>query len=135
MNTTIAKTRPSVNWQPATRSVEFVTAVLAAEITPYMMGALDAEKGELACPELYYTKRGQMCEYCEGYESVAGVTLTTEQFLGKRAAALEATIDAVFATVPVDDRQLALDLFDYDAEADDLIEARADAEYWAQGAW
>lgn len=46
---------------------------------------------------------------------------------------LEDTIEAMFAPVVVDDRQLALDLFDYDAEADDLVEARADADFIRYG--
>lgn len=116
-----------------TRQPEFVVALLQADITPYMLGALDAEKGEMACPELYFVKRGQMCEYCEGYESVAGPTLTTRQFLGGRVAAtpadMEAAIDALFAPVAEEGT------IDYDAELEDLIEGREDEAFWSRGMW
>lgn len=83
---TIAPVTHSVNWnEPApatTRSFEFVAAILEADVSPYMLGVLDAEKGEMACPEMYYINQGSMCEYCEGFEAVAGPTLTTRQFLG-----------------------------------------------------
>ena len=74
-----------------TRRPDFVAAIAAPEVSellsPYMLGVLDAERGEIAVPENYYTQRGQMCEYCEGYEAVAGATLTTRQFLGNADAA------------------------------------------------
>lgn len=121
---------------PTTRQLDFVVALQAAEISPYVLGALDAERGEMACPELYYVRRGQMCEYCEGYASVAGPTLTTRHFLGDPAAAtpadLEATLDAIFAPV-VDDRQLGFDLIDHDAEADDYEDYLADVEFFRCG--
>lgn len=69
-----------------TRQPDFVAALTSPEISellsPYMLGVLDAERGEVACPEMYFTQRGQMCEYCEGYEAVAGATITTRHFLG-----------------------------------------------------
>lgn len=108
----------TVAQRTASRQLNFVVALLDAEISPYMLGALDAERGEMACPEMYFVKRGDMCEYCEGYEAVAGATLTTTQFLGARSGSLtDAEVAAIFAPVPVDDSQLALDLFDYDAAA------------------
>ena len=123
-----------------TRQLNFVVALAAAEVSPYMLGALDAERGEVACPEMYFLKRGDACEYCEGFEAVAGPTLTTEQFLGKASARvtygdMSATVDALFAPVVVDDSQLALDLFDYDAEADDYEADMLDRAYHASGAW
>lgn len=117
--------------QPTTgRQLNFVVALLAADVTPYMLGALDAERGELACPEMYFVKRGECCEYCEGYEAVAGATLTTRQFLGERSSDVtDAMIDAIFAPVVVDDSQLALDLLDYDAELEDYTDYLADVEF------
>lgn len=117
---------------------QFVLSILEADISPYMLGVLDAERGELCVPEAYFIRRGQMCEYAEGYEAVAGRTLTTDWFLGPRTtvspAEIEATLDAVFAPV-VDDSQLELDLFDYEAELADYQEDMLDREYHASGAW
>jgi len=63
---------PTVNTRPE----------IAELLSPYMLGVLDAERGDIACPEMYFTRRGEQCEYCEGYEAVAGATITTRQFLG-----------------------------------------------------
>jgi len=69
-----------------TRNPDFVVAITSPEISellsPYMLGVLDAERGDIAVPEMYFTQRGQQCEYCEGYEAVAGATITTRHFLG-----------------------------------------------------
>lgn len=48
----------------------------------YRLGALDAKLGDMACPELYFRNPTQKRDYCEGYRSVAGDTLTTRQILG-----------------------------------------------------
>lgn len=50
-------------------------------------------------------------------------------------ADVEATLDVIFAPVVVDDSQLALNLFDFDAEAADYEEDQLDREYHARGAW
>jgi hypothetical protein len=127
-----------------TRQPSFVVALLEAEVSPYMLGVLDAERGETACPEMYYTQRGQMCEYCEGYEAVAGRTITTGFFLtvppvavtvAPTASEIEATLAAIFAPVSVDDSQLALDLFDYEGEFEDLQEDMLDREFHGRGGW
>lgn len=97
----------------------FVAALLDADIAPYVLGALDAEKGEPCQPDVYFAFDGARAEYVEGWH-----TATSE---------LEATLDAVFAPVAVDDRQLALDLFDYDAEADDYEDYLADVDYFRHG--
>lgn len=80
MTTTIAPTARPVNASP-----DFVVAIQDAHaadfVTPFMLGCLDAQAGEIACPEMYYIKRGDMLAYCEGFESIAGRTLTTAQFL------------------------------------------------------
>lgn len=90
MNTvSLAATQTSVNWQtPA-----YINAAIDAGLSPRMVGALDAERGDEACPEMYFLSRGQQCEYCEGYEEVAGPTLTTGQFLGVPEPAIEDDYD------------------------------------------
>lgn len=52
-------------------------------------------------------------------------------------ADVDALIDEVFAKpgLGVEDSAGLFDVIDYDGELVDLIEGRADAEYWAQGAW
>jgi hypothetical protein len=42
-------------------------------------------------------------------------------------------LDAIFAPVVVDDSDIGFDLFDYEGEADDLEEARADEDFWRSG--
>ena len=53
------------------------------EVSPFMLGVLDAERNALCIPEIYYIRRGDMLEYAEGFESVAGPTLLSSQLLGK----------------------------------------------------
>lgn len=66
-----------------TRSYEFVVAALAVEdLTPYMFGALDAEKGEPCFPERYYIFDGAIAEYREGYTAVAAEMIDTATFFG-----------------------------------------------------
>ena len=93
---------------------EFVVTIIDQQtadfVTPFMLGVLAAERGELCVPEVYYTKRGQMREFADGFESVAGETLSTCQILGKR-------------------------FVDYAAELEDLQEAMADNAYHAGGGW
>lgn len=48
---------------------------------------------------------------------------------------LEDTIERLFDRVQVDDRQLALDLFDYDEAITELEDARMDEMFWARGEW
>lgn len=76
--TSLAVQTPSVNWQ-VTAEIELVDAspepTVSELVTPKMMGALDAEQGHLCVPEMYYTQWGQMLEYAEGFESVAGETI------------------------------------------------------------
>lgn len=82
-------------------------------VTPYMLGVMDAEEGLLCCPEQYYVKDGQKAEYCEGYEAVAGETLTTRQILGKPLLT-DAQIEAEFS---------------------DLVEGMKDEAFWSRGQW
>lgn len=51
----------------------------------FRIGALDAQLGDVACPELYFRNPTQKRAYCEGYKSIAGDTLTTKQILGEVA--------------------------------------------------
>lgn len=82
-------------------------------VTPYMLGVMDAEENLPCVPETYYIKQGQMAEYCEGYEAVAGETLTTRQILGKPL---------------LTDEQIK-------AEFSDLVEGMSDEEFWSRGQW
>lgn len=52
-------------------------------LSPFMLGALDAQDSRDCVPEYYYIRRGQQCEYCEGYADVAGPTEVTRYFLGE----------------------------------------------------
>lgn len=49
-------------------------------LSAYMIGVLDAQDGEPFAPEMYYVWWGQMLEYTEGYESVAGEDEITASF-------------------------------------------------------
>jgi hypothetical protein len=49
---------------------------------PFTFGADDAENGLTCVPEMYWTHIDDQRDYCAGFESVAGATLTTMQFLG-----------------------------------------------------
>lgn len=82
----------------ATRSPEFIVAITTPDIseflTPFMLGALDAEKGELCVPAMYYTQIGQCREYAEGYESVVGRTLLSDQVMGREPLVADESRDA-----------------------------------------
>lgn len=67
---------------PVARQLEFVTAALEADLTPYMLGVLDAEKGEICCPEAYFIWEGDLLAYVEGYEEVKGENATSKQIKG-----------------------------------------------------
>lgn len=60
----------SVNWFVSTGSV------------PFTFGAQDAENGLGCVPEMYFSHIDDQRDYCAGYRTVAGDTLTTVQFLG-----------------------------------------------------
>jgi hypothetical protein len=66
MNTTNSTVAQRTN-----RRAEVIAAILDAEIAPYMLGALDAERGEPCNPNYYYTRDGMIAEYREGYEVAA----------------------------------------------------------------
>ncbi len=125
---------------PAVRQPDFLVAASDAGLSPYMLGVLDAERGELCVPEMYFTKRGQMCEYAEGYESVAGETVTTRQVLDKPQAlnadeiAVDASVaagrfSAMLVAMVGDDEMHAM------IELADLREGREDNEFWSRGQW
>jgi len=51
-------------------------------------------------------------------------------------AGLDSFLDEVYGRqAPTDEGARQYDLFDYDAEADDLAEARLDEEFWRSGQW
>jgi len=49
---------------------------------PYRLGVLSAQLGELCVPEAVFIMRHDQREFCRGFRSVVGHTLTTKQFLG-----------------------------------------------------
>jgi len=61
--------------------------------------------------------------------------LPQEKFNAMLLAMMADDLDAVVEVVVVEDSQLSFDLFDYDAEADDLADDMADREFWARGQW
>lgn len=85
----------SVNWATPI-DVEFLPPVtdISELVSPYMLGVLDAESGELCLPELYFTQKGQQREFAEGYESVVGRTLLSDQVMGRQRQLTQAEIDA-----------------------------------------
>lgn len=53
-----------------------------ATTAAYRLGAYAAQLGEICCPESMFVFIQDKRDYCKGYASVAGATLTTVQFLG-----------------------------------------------------
>lgn len=104
-------------------------AAIEAGLSPLMIGALDATTRRPCKPEDYYIWDGDLAEYAEGYRQQA------DEMRAQAYAAIEATYEALFAPVAVDDHQFALDLFDYEAEADDLEDDMLDREFHARGMW
>lgn len=51
------------------------------------IGIVDAKRGLLCVPEMYFVRRGQQIAYAQGYESVAGVTLSSSQFTHNEVSA------------------------------------------------
>jgi hypothetical protein len=73
--TSLAVSAPAVKkWYVSTASV------------PFTFGAQDAENGLSCVPEDFFTHLDDIKDYCSGYQSVVGETLTTRYFLsgGKR---------------------------------------------------
>lgn len=54
--------------------------------TPFDLGVIDAQEGNLCVPEMYYINWYQMVEYAKGYVSVVGPTFLSEQFFVKETA-------------------------------------------------
>lgn len=113
-----------------------------AGLSPYMLGALDAERGELCVPEMYFTKRGQMCEYAEGHESVKGATPLSRQLLGPVTDAMSERAQAAGEAAEAGRRFAAMltamvgkDEIQAVIELADLQEGMADNEFWARGQW
>jgi hypothetical protein len=46
----------------------------------FMLGASDAEAGDLCVPHMYFVRRMDQIVYSLGHESVAGVTLLSSQY-------------------------------------------------------
>lgn len=54
-----------------------------ATTAAFRLGAYAAQLGEICCPESLFVFIQDKRDFCKGYASVAGATLTTVQFLGK----------------------------------------------------
>lgn len=63
-------------------SYEVAADFHAATTAAYRIGALSAQLGEMCCPEMTFLFLHDRREFCKGFASVAGHTLTTVQFLG-----------------------------------------------------
>jgi hypothetical protein len=74
----------------------------------YTFGVEDATTDKLCIPEMWFYRHEDKVAYATGYESVAGPTLTTRQFLS----------DA-----------------DMEAELAEYQDWREDAEWHSRGAW
>lgn len=74
MNTVIA-----TNYVTA---ADFIAATVPPTTAAYRLGALSAQLGEVCCPEVVFVRRTEMKEFCRGFVSVAGHTITTRHFLG-----------------------------------------------------
>lgn len=109
----LAPVAPAVN---KTRQPEFIAAIIEADISPFMLGALDAEKNEICCPEMYFAWDGAIMEYVEGYKSVAGDNATTKQITAKSGKGLLTDAEIL-------------------AELEDLTEDMLDRMFHASGAW
>lgn len=105
---------------PTVKPVDFV---VADALTPFQLGALDAEQGELCVPEMYFARRSQMIEYAHGYESITGPDLLSSSFTGNLPILNPAAMgEAEFAEYAA--AELA-DLIDGIETADDLRRALA----------
>lgn len=62
-----------------TRNPDFVVATPSAS-SPYILGVLDAERGEAFCPENYFAWDGDLLAYTEGFEAVRGENEITRDF-------------------------------------------------------
>lgn len=124
MNTVIVPP-PSAARQPA------YLAALLAEAPAYVVGIVDAQKGETARPDLY-DHEGDRAEYERGYsEERAAIAQFGKDGEGRE---MQATLDALFAPL-ADSAAVDLDLFDYVGELEDLLDGRSDEEHHARGMW
>lgn len=55
---------------------------MKSNLDAYALGQLDAEQGELCCPEIYFVKRIDMAAYAHGFEDIAGPTLLSVNWTG-----------------------------------------------------
>jgi hypothetical protein len=85
-------------------------------LTPWQMGAQDANEGDYCLPELFFTDHQLQIEYAQGYESIAGRTLLSDQVLGRK-------------------RQRIMTDAELEAALQEQIDGREDDEYHATGNW
>lgn len=77
-----------MNVSPATPALAAQTArEVASDFHPamtaaYRLGAYSAQLGEICVPEQMFVFIHDQRDFCKGFASVAGATLTTVQFLG-----------------------------------------------------
>jgi hypothetical protein len=83
------------------------SAVEVPTTVAYTFGTADARHGASFCPEMYFVRHEDKCQYAAGYESITGPTFATAQFT---------------------DAEIV-------AEAEDLEEDMLDREYHARGMW
>lgn len=111
---------------PSTRTIK--TQETPDFVSPFVLGCMDAEEKLPCIPEMYFTKSGDMCEFCEGYESIAGETLTTSQFLRlqKRLFAAGKVVNGAIKIKLISDANAAL-------AAQELEDAIEDEEWIRRG--
>ena len=66
----------------STTTVKGASRTVPAAGIAYLIGEMDAMRGDTCCPEMIFTHIDDKRDYCAGYESVGGPTITTRYFLG-----------------------------------------------------
>jgi hypothetical protein len=102
-------------WQIAiAEDIDALCGDASENLSPYMLGVLDAEEGKTCTPETYYVRRSQMIEYADGHESVAGRTPSSNQIMGRVHVLTQAEMDACTD--------------DYEGDIEDRM-------FWSRGGW
>lgn len=64
-------------------SADQYPATVPPTTAPYRLGVLSAQLDEICVPEAVFIMRHDIREFCRGYASVKGATITTVQILGE----------------------------------------------------
>lgn len=64
-------------------SADSFPATVPPTTQAFRLGALSAQLGEVCCPEVVYVRRNDIKQFCLGFVSIAGNTITTVQILGE----------------------------------------------------